>query len=271
MVLNFNKILLDKNIYPLRRFGQNFLNDKYILNRIIRESNLKKEDLVLEIGPGIGALTQKSAERSKRVIAVEKDKRLIKILEKNLENLNNIEIIEKDILKLNLEKVGLKKNKYKIIANLPFNISLIVIRKFLEEENHPKEMILIIQKEVAQRICQEKSNLAKLGVEFFAKAKILFNIPKKYFWPCPRVDAALIRIYDIHKNVPNLDRKLFFKIVKIGFSKPRKTILNNLSSGLELNKEYTKDWLKKAKIDLKKRPENLTLEDWIILTSNCKL
>jgi len=293
------QLLRDNNLPALKKFGQNFLINKNILEKIVESSQLKKDDIVLEIGPGLGVLTKELAETCEKVIAIEKDKRMIDILKQNLFGFNNVEIIEADVLDAlqarhhqqdpsedpsqdpfedpsrnssedplrdpsSLKRTGLfDAEQYKIVSNLPYNIALPIIRKFIETENPPEEMILMLQKEVAEKLCSSKGSLPKIAVEFYAKTELLFNVPKTAFYPEPKVDGAVIKITKIQQNLPNVDEKLFFKILKIGFSYPRKTILNNLSKLKE--KKDAEIWLKKSCIEPKKRPENLLLDDWVKL------
>jgi len=282
MSQNFRKeiknLLKEHKIRPSKRLGQNFLISKRILDRIIKASNLKKNDVVLEIGPGIGTLTQELAKRVKKVIAVEKDKKMIKILHETLRNFTNVEITQGDILKLPVTRYSLPVTAYKIIANLPYYIVSPVIRKFLETKNSPKEMILMVQKEVAQRICSKppKMNLLAISVQFYAKPETLFLVPKESFWPKPKVDGAVIKISRIRTNLPQINTNSFFRIVKAGFSQPRKQIVNSLSkglalslpNGLKLDKEEVKGWLLKNKIKPIQRAETLSVKDWIRLTKN---
>jgi len=257
------EFLKKHNIRASKKLGQNFLIDKTILDKIILASHLTKNDIVLEIGPGIGTLTRELANAAKRVIAIEKDNKLAKILKKNMSKCQNVEILQDDIMKL----PSLPDENYKIVANLPYNIALLIIRKFVEEKNPPQEMILMLQKEVAQKICAQKSSLPKIAIELYSKTKILFYVPKESFWPMPKVDGAVIKITDIQKNVPKIDKNLFFKILKAGFAHPRKTILNNLSKKLNIEKEKVNSWLKTSKINPKKRPEDLNLKEWTNLVS----
>jgi len=258
-----------RNFRPLKKLGQNFLIDKNILDKIILASRLTNKDIVLEIGPGIGTLTQALALKAKKVIAIEKDKKLALILKQTLLKYQNVEIIWDDILKASFINDKLPMiNNCKVVANLPYNIALAVIRKFIEEKNPPETMILMLQKEVAEKICSQKSSLPKIAIEFYAKPKILFYVPKDCFWPQPKVDGAVIKITDIQKNVPKVNKDLFFKILKAGFASPRKTILNNLSKSLKLDKEKTTQWLKNSSISPQKRPENLTLKDWLNLANS---
>jgi len=280
------KTLLDKyNTKPLKRWGQNFLIDERVLKKIVDSANLKKSDIVLEIGPGIGTLTQELAKRVKKVIAIEKDKKMCEILKDVLEgwNVKNVRVVNADILKLDPKTYILKP--YKIVANLPYYIVAPVIRKFLElTETRPLQMILMVQKEVAQRICAKPPNMSILAVsvQFYAKPEILFYVSKNSFWPQPKVDAAVIKIvpFDWSKKFvwahshfasrrrASAFRMLFFKIVRAGFSHPRKQLVNNLSKMLKLNKEKIKGWLSENGIEPTQRAETLTIKDWAKLTKS---
>lgn len=287
------KNLMEKyGIAPKKLFGQNFLISEGILNKIIKEANLSKEDTVLEVGPGLGALTFKMAPHVKKIIAVEKDRELIKILKERLveEKVGNIEIVEQDILKFNPTGYELTANSYKLVANIPYYLTSALIRKFLESENQPQKIILMIQKEVAQRIClprrslgggwrsqQIKMNILALSVQFYAEAKILFYVSKENFWPSPKVDSAIIEItpgeLSASAKATADEKKLFFKIVKAGFANKRKQLAGNLARNLslrgtkqsKLSKEKAEEILKSLGLNPKIRAEELTLEDWVKL------
>jgi len=265
------KYLLKKyGTRPLKRLGQNFLIDKSVLKKIIESADLRSKDIVSEIGPGVGTLTQEIAKRVKRVIAIEKDKKMIEILKETLRDFKNIEITQGDVLKLDPKSYTLKP--YKIVANLPYYIVSPVIRKFLElTEARPLKMVLMVQKEVAQRICSKppKMSLLAVSVQFYAKPEIISFVSKKSFWPQPKVDSAIIKITPI-KPARTVLSGLFFKIVKAGFSQPRKQLANNLSKGLELDKERVKKWLLENKINPTQRAETLSVQNWIKLIKNCK-
>ena len=270
------------NIKPLKRLGQNFLVNKGVVRKIIQTANLQPKDIVLEIGPGLGALTKKLAKRAGKVIAVEKDPRMCEILQENLKDFKNVEIVRGDILKLDPKpevkprQPRVLKSSFKIVANLPFYITAPVIRKFLEAKNPPKEMVLIVQKEVAQRICAKppRMNLLAISVQFYARPEIIAYVSKKAFWPQPKVDAAILKITPHNKSLtpdqnPRLSRlnlgfsasgvKLFFKIVRAGFSHPRKQLINNLPKEIS-----------SLLPDPKQRAENLTINDWLKLTKVLK-
>jgi len=265
------KALKKINIAPLKRLGQNFLVDKTAIRKILRSADLQIGDVVLEIGPGAGALTKIIGGKVEKVIAVEKDPRMVKILEENLRDCKNIEIIQEDILKISNSQYG-QMSTYKIVANLPFYITSPVIRKFLESANPPEKMILVIQKELAQRICAKPPamNILAVSVQIYSKPKIIDYISKTAFWPKPKVDAAILEIAGIKKIFGENFMEAFFKIVKAGFSHPRKQISNNFlslkSSSAKLNKKTISAWLLANKIQPSQRAETLSINDWINLT-----
>lgn len=265
------KELKKYQIRPSKGLGQNFLIDKSALKRMVEAADLQLGDSVLEIGPGLGALTQELAKRAKKIIAIEKDPKMVGILKETLKDFKNVEIIQGDILKFPIPSSKFQVSSYKIVANLPYYITSPVIRKFLESKNHSKEMVLIIQKEVAQRICATppKMNLLAVSVQFYAKAKIISFVSKKSFWPQPKVDSAIIKISRIRTNLPRINTNIFFKIARAGFSQPRKQILNNLSKGLKLNKDLAKSWLLENNIRSDQRAETLRIKDWSNLTITC--
>jgi len=258
------KELLQKyNIKPSKRLGQNFLIDKSVLRKIIETANLSPKDTILEIGPGLGILTIELAKQAKQVIAVEKDKRMCEILKEVLKDYKNVKIINQDILsyKLPASRQGGQATSYKLIANLPYYITSPVIRKFLEINppagKPPKETILMVQKEVAQRIVAKplRMNLLAVAVQFYAKAKIVSYVRKKSFYPQPKVDSAIIKI--VPQPIPKINTKKFFQLVKTGFSSKRKMLKNNL--------QLEESILKKIKINPKTRAENLSIQDWLKL------
>ena len=278
-------------IRPSKRLGQNFLIDEGVIKRVIEAAQLSQNDIVLEIGPGIGNLTMELAKRVKKVIAIEKDLKMIEILKETLKEFENVEIIQGDILKIGLKSKILNLKSYKVVANLPFYITAPVIRKFLEAvDARPQQMVLVVQKEVAQRICAKAPDMTRstssgssrtsrgmsilaVSVQFYAEPKIISYISKKSFWPSPKVDSAIIKIVPRQFRVPvsRQFRERFFRIVKAGFSQPRKQILNNFSEMLKLNKPQVKSWLLKNNIHPTQRAETLTIEDWTKLTKIFKI
>jgi len=273
-ILNPKQLFKKYGIQPLKRLGQNFLIDKSVLNKIIEAADLSSNDIVLEIGPGLGVLTLELAKRVKRVITVEKDKKIYEILKEILKDYKNIELVNNDILKLVIGHWSL--GFYKLVANLPYYITSPVIRKFLEIENKPESMVLMVQKEVAQRICARptrltgghggrakppKMNLLAVAVQFYAEPKIINYVSKKSFYPQPKVDSAIIQI--IPKETPKIDSKKFFKIVKAGFSTKRKFLINNLSRELKIENCKLKIVFDQMGLGQKLRAENLSIDDWL--------
>jgi 16S rRNA (adenine1518-N6/adenine1519-N6)-dimethyltransferase len=254
---------------PSKGLGQNFLIDKNILQKIIKPANLKKEDTVLEIGPGLGTLTQELAKNAGKVIAIEKDKTMCEILRKTLAEFKNVEIINADVLKLKNFKLNsnlkFQISNYKVVANLPYYITSPVIRMFLESENPPNEMVLMLQKEVAQRICEKPGNMSLLAVsvQFYAKPEIISYVSKNCFWPSPKVDSAVIKITPFKANSKfKIQNSKFFTIVKAGFLHPRKQLAPNLAKELKFGREAVEAWLAKNNISPTQRAETLSIQDW---------
>lgn len=263
-------MLLRHGIRPQKKFGQHFLASRPVLLKILQAADLKPTDVILEVGPGIGTLTCELAKLAKMVIAVEKDIKMPEILQEAVSKYANVELVQGDILD-NFDSLPLE-TPYKVVANLPYYIAAPAIRMFLEANNPPEEMILMVQKEVGQRICAKppRMSLLSVAVQFYAKPKVISYVPKGAFWPQPKVDSAIIRIIPEKPALPSKLRPLFFAIVKAGFSSPRKQLINNLSLKLNLGREETKAWLEKNNIAHTARAETLTLQNWANLTLSFK-
>ncbi len=270
-IQNPRELLKYYGIKPSKRLGQNFLVDKRVLEKIIEVASPSSKDLILEVGPGLGMLTVELARRVKKVIAVEKDKVLSQTLKDILrfKGINNVEVMNKDILKIS-DKI--LNYDYKIVANLPYYITSPFIRKFLEAEHKPKLMVLMVQKEVAQRICAKppKMSLLAVAVQFYAKPEIVSYVSKKSFFPQPKVDSAILRIAprknaDSYAEKRGISPEQFFKIVKAGFSSRRKFLINNLSRELKIKNYKLKIVFDQIGLGQKLRAENLSIEDWIKL------
>ncbi|MBI2450330.1 MAG: ribosomal RNA small subunit methyltransferase A [Candidatus Nealsonbacteria bacterium] len=296
-------LLQARNLQPSKGLGQNFLIDRGAVRQIVEATDIQPNDTVLEIGPGLGVLTQELARRAKKVIAIEKDPNMVEILKKSIgETYGNVEIIRDDIRKsdflktpgVDAETPGVKTRKsdflrYKVVGNLPFYLTAPVIRRFLENTRvQPVYLLLVVQKEVAQRICSKppRMNLLAVSVQFYAEPKIISYIPRNSFWPSPEVDAAIIKIIPVNpefpkpRQTPGVDgetpgvksvSEIFFKIVKAGFSQPRKQLINNLSASLKINKNKIGEWLLANNIQPTQRAETLSIEDWIKMTKSFKM
>ena len=279
--MNPKETLKQHGLRPSKRFGQNFLVDRDAINKIIEAADLQPDDTVLEIGPGLGVLTQELAKKAKKVIAIEKDRNMVEILKETLKGYKNVEIVQGDILKIfNFQFSIFNKfsiSDYKIVGNLPFYLTAPVIRQFLElaDVGRPQVslMVLVVQKEVGQRICSKspRMNLLAVSVQVYAEPKIISYISKESFWPSPDVDAAIIKITPKPQSLRTPDVRKFFAIVKAGFSQPRKQLINNLSSGLKADKAKIREWLLRNDIQPSRRAETLNIEDWIKLSKSCKI
>lgn len=248
-----------------KKYGQNFLTKQAeILARILEVSEVQKQDNILEIGPGEGALTELLLQEAKSVVNIEIDEDLKPILEKKFGNNENYRLIMGDVLEVDFSKY--MEEGTKVVANIPYYITSPIIQKIIEHRSLIPAAFLMVQKEVGERICakrgRERSALT-LSVEYFARAEYLFTIPKEYFTPVPKVDSAFIGIHmkereEIAKQIPE---ELFFKYVKAGFWNKRKNLINNFSS-LGFSKTEIKESLIKLGIAENERAENLSLQEW---------
>jgi 16S rRNA (adenine1518-N6/adenine1519-N6)-dimethyltransferase len=254
------------------KLGQNFINNKTIIKKIIKSADLNTDDVVLEIGPGKGILTEELAKLAKKVIAVEIDKNLVEYLKNKFKKNEKVEIIEGDVLKifnqLSISKFSNDENniKYKLIANIPYYITGQIIKMFLEAEFPPQEMIIMVQKEVAERIAENpgKMSILAVSVQYYAKPEILFYVSKDNFDPVPEVDSAVIRIL-VNSEQRTVNRKKsddFFRVVRAGFCAKRKTLANNLANSFHLNKKIIEEKLKTVGIMPTARAQELSVEKW---------
>ena len=262
------------DIKPSRNKGQNFLINEKIYDEIIKAAEITEDDTVLEIGPGLGLLSFKLALKAKRVLAVEIDNQLAGYLEmaSAAKNTGNLEIYNEDILRFNLPEKLSPLEEYKIVANLPYNITSIFLRLFLSSPRRPKSLVLMLQKEVAERIVAKAPdmNLLALSVQYFAQAEIIRQVKAGNFWPEPKVDSAIIKLtvkpeflkanQDNEKN--REEEKMFFRLAKIGFSAKRKMLKNNLSGGLKIDGKKIAELLAENNFNSQARAEDLSLDDW---------
>ncbi|MCD8036218.1 MAG: 16S rRNA (adenine(1518)-N(6)/adenine(1519)-N(6))-dimethyltransferase RsmA [Clostridiales bacterium] len=257
-------------------YGQNFLIDSNILDNIADAAGITEDDTVLEIGPGFGALTQVLAERAKKVIALEIDNKLIPILSETLADYKNIEIINQDVLKCDIEKLAEEKNEgkpFKIVANLPYYITTPIVMELLEKKNAVQSMTVMVQKEVAERMQAGPKNgdygALSIAVQFYFDACINMIVQPSCFMPRPKVASAVITLtLRDEPAVEVCDKALYFKLVKCAFGQRRKTLLNTLCNqgGFGLLKEEMTAVINSAGLDEKIRGEAMSLEDFAKLT-----
>ncbi len=264
---NVRNLLRHYDIRPIKRLGQNFLVDQHALRKIIQAANLQKDETILEVGAGLGSLTQLLAQSVKEVMAIEFDKRLIPALRAVLQNSQNVRIIEADVLKLDIEEL-VNRSAYSVVANIPYYLTSALIRKLLEVPNRAERIVLTIQREVAERILAPpgKYGLLTLSVRMYGDPHIAGTIPASAFYPEPKVESAILSIQ--LQTSPRVHDELIpivFKLAKAGFGQKRKQLRNSLSSGLGMNTEVVEQTLLSVGIDPKRRPQELSLEEWTAL------
>ena len=263
-------ILKTFNLRADKRLGQNFLVDEQIVNQIIAAAELVAEDTVLEVGPGIGTLTQALAETGAHVVAVELDRRLLPVLGKTLAGYDNIDIINEDILKLDIRKAVPQEN-FKVVANLPYYITTPIIFNLLEQKLPMERLVAMVQKEVAERMVAKPGGkdygALSVAIQYYTEPAIAFMVPPASFVPPPSVDSAVIVCKRRQEPpVQIVDEKLFFRVVKASFSVRRK-MLSNALKNMGIDSEQTAAWLTLAGIDGKRRGETLSLEEFAALTN----
>ena len=274
-----HQILRQNDFRPKKSLGQNFLVDSNILDKIVNSAQIDKNTGVIEIGPGIGALTQRLALKAGKVVAIEIDKQLIPILQENLADYSNIEIINSDVLKVEIsEIISNQLSEYssiKVVANLPYYITSPIIIKLLTENSKVETITILIQKEVAERINakpggKEYGSLTLL-INYYAEVSLVFHVSNNVFIPKPKVDSAVLQ-FKIRKSPPVQveNQEFLFKVIRSCFMHRRKTIYNNLINNLldKEEKDQLIEILVKSNIDGTRRAETLSIEEFANLTNN---
>lgn len=263
-----------------KKFGQNFLIDSNILESIVSAADITKDDFVLEIGPGIGTMTQYLCEAARQVVAVEIDKMLIPILKDTLSEYDNVEVINQDVLKLDIKALAQEKNNgkpIKVVANLPYYITTPIIMGLFESKVPIESITIMVQKEVADRMQTgpglKDYGALSLAVQYYADAKVQLNVSASCFMPRPNVDSAVIKLTAHEKPVVDVDETLMFKVIRASFNQRRKTLVNGLKNSSEL--DYTKEEIVQAIKAIGKeeniRGEKLTLEEFAALSNSLKV
>lgn len=252
--------------------GQNFLVDETVRDTIINAGNISADDTIVEVGPGLGVLTESLVSLARRVVAVEIDEKLARRLSDKLSRFANLEIINDDILQVNLESVlGTEKGYYKVIANIPYYITSPILRYFTRMEFKPSLMVIMMQDEVAADLTSKTGHMTFLAVsmQMFSRIEIVCKVPAASFYPVPKVNSAVVK-FEMLANplVPLEDVDGFLELVRAGFAAPRKQMRNSLSLGLKLDPSETVNLLEKSFIDPQRRPGTLTIEEWWQLYQN---
>ena len=251
-----------------KELGQHWLHDDSILDAIVEAGSVQSDESVLEIGPGLGTLTEKLMQTGAKVTALEYDHDLIKNLEKKFRG-TNVTILQGDIRTFDFSS---QSAPYKIIANIPYYLTSHLIRSISETDNPPAHAVLLIQKEVAERLCAEKGSMSILAVtaQFYFTCSLSIEVPARFFTPPPKVDSQVVILTRRTSPLFEVDEKRFFRLVKAGFSEKRKTLRNSLSGGLAISKETAEVMLHDAGIDAGLRAQALDLSQWYALYAHWK-
>jgi 16S rRNA (adenine1518-N6/adenine1519-N6)-dimethyltransferase len=246
-------------LWNKKSLGQNFLVNLEVLEQIIKTAEITKNDQVVEIGAGLGVLTEKLLEKAAHVRAIEYDSTLIPMLQKTFSKSKNLELLHADALKIDPPDYP-----YKLVANIPYYITSPLLNHYLQTQKRPDIIVFLVQKEVAEKICAEPGDhsILSLQVQIFGNPKMIAQVGKSSFFPQPKVDSAILKI-EVFQEPVLKNTRLFFKLIKAAFSQKRKTLLNSLrSANLELGREEISDLLNQAGIEPNRRPQSLSLEEW---------
>ena len=256
------RLLTASGLEAKKRLGQNFLIDQEALDAIVDAAELYEGDHVIEVGPGTGFLTEQLITDAGKVTSVELDEDMVKILKAQYNLTENLEVIHSDILKMRIE--DMVEGRYKVVANIPYYITSPVIRHFLQSKIRPKVMVLLVQKEVAEKICgMTGKSFITVETQVQAHPEYIATVPASSFYPSPKVDSAILKLTVYHEpKVPEAELKDFLRIVKFGYSQKRKKLSNGLSAGLHIEPSDARELLVKANIPEDARPEDLEVEDW---------
>ncbi|MBI5287686.1 MAG: ribosomal RNA small subunit methyltransferase A [Chloroflexi bacterium] len=254
-----------------KRFGQHFLSDVNILTKIVEAAGIVPEDCALEVGPGRGALTTILAERARRVVAVEVDRDLVGGLRERFAGTPNIAVVERDVLTAapsELLHAGGASSPYVVVANLPYNIAAPTLRLFLEGDERPRRLVVMVQLEVAEAICARppKMGLLSVATQVYGETRLVMKVAPGAFNPPPKVQSAVVRIDVADEPRVDVPLEAFFRIVRAGFGNPRKMLRNSLSFGMHVKQEVVDQVMAAAEVDANLRPHVLTLDDWAAVT-----
>jgi 16S rRNA (adenine1518-N6/adenine1519-N6)-dimethyltransferase len=258
------ELLRRHDLWPRKGLGQHFLVDRGALGRIVAAAELEPDEAVLEVGAGLGTLTLALAEAAGRVVAVEVDRGLVQVLREELAGCSNVQLVHGDILALDPAEL-MAEQPYKVVANLPYGITSAVLRHLLEARVSPRRMVVTVQREVADRIVARSGRMSLLAVSvhFYGQPRSLFRLRRTAFYPAPDVESAVVCV-DRHRQPPVQveDVEGFFRVVRAGFSQPRKQLRNSLAAGLRLAPQVVAEALRAVGLDPRQRAERLRLEDW---------
>lgn len=262
--------LLDRlGVRPSKGLGQNFLYERGIVQRMVKTAGIGADDLVLEIGPGLGILTDELLRRAGRVVAIELDRRLAAHLRVVFGDRPDFALVEGDALRVPIDDIVPPDTPFKVAANLPYAVATAVLRHLLNGRRRPERLVLMLQLEVAERLVARPPNLTIVGVatQFYAEPRIAFHVPPTVFIPPPKVESAVV-VLDVRDQppLPEERHRLFFRIVNAGFRQKRKQVANSLAAVLDQPKDVVTAWLRAAEVDPMRRAQTLSVADWVRLT-----
>jgi 16S rRNA (adenine1518-N6/adenine1519-N6)-dimethyltransferase len=258
------RLLRQHGLRPEKAKGQNFLQDDSALRKIVAAAEIQEEDVVLEVGPGLGSLTRYLAITAKKIVAVELDPSLIPLLQSVLTPWKNVTIIQGNILDFKIAEI-MEQENYLVVANIPYYITSAIMRHLMESNPRPRRIVLTMQKEVAERICAMPGDMSllALSVQVYGGPEIAAKIPAGAFYPVPKVDSAVLRV-NLYPSplIPFPQINTFFRLIKAGFSQKRKTLRNALSGGLAISPANAEQLLKASGVDPMRRAETLSIPEW---------
>jgi len=260
------KLCAEYGIVPSKSKGQNFLLDESYCDIMVQSAELTSDDVVIEVGPGFGVLTEKLLQTGARVIAVELEKKVIGYLEHRFKGSAHFKVIEGDILHMTNDTLHMTHANYKIVANVPYAITSPILKAFLTAEHTPSQMVVMVQKEVAERICAQpgKMSLLALSVQYYADVRIVAHVPRTAFWPVPEVDSAII-VIDVKTQDKENQRteERIFQVARMAFAGKRKQLKNSLANGLHCTIAEAVALLESVGIDPSIRPQELGVGEWV--------
>lgn len=273
--MDTREIVKKYNFKFSKSLGQNFLCNEETVNDIVKKAEVSKDDIVIEIGPGVGTMTEKLLNAAKFVYAVEIDKNLIQILNNEFNNYDNLKIIEGDALKIDFSKIVEGKKNVKVVANLPYYIATPIVIRLIKNKYGLKSITVMVQKELGERFeakpCSKAYGEVSVLMQYLCNVKIVKNVPSSMFIPKPKVDSVVVRLDMLEKPPVHVDdEKLFEKVVKNAFAMRRKTLYNALLRGMKIEGTKLKEILKISGIDPKRRGETLTIKEFANLSDNIK-
>jgi 16S rRNA (adenine1518-N6/adenine1519-N6)-dimethyltransferase len=257
--------LLGSGLRSRKSLGQNFLVDDDIRDKIIRSAQLSVDDVVIEVGPGLGALTGELVKKAGRVIAVEKDDQLARRLGDRFKQYRNLQIVNADILEISLENIVKNDRGYRVVANIPYYITSPILHMFIHSKLKPSMMVVMMQKEVAEAVTAKPGKMSYISVsmQLFSKPEIVCPVPSGSFYPKPKVDSAVVKFNMLPVPAVPVDSvERFLNIVQRCFAAPRKQLRNSLALGLDIDSGMSKEILDRAGIDYQRRAETLSLTEW---------